>query len=107
VGFQLVVFAVFTKVFAVTQGFVPMPPVLGRLFRWVNLETGLLCGAAMTLGGLGILVAAVWSWRSVEFGTLDARVTMRQVIPGSILLALGIQTVFSSFFLSTLGLRRH
>jgi hypothetical protein len=31
---------------------------------------------------------------------------MRQVIPGSILLALGVQTVFSSFFLSTLGLRR-
>ena len=106
VGFQLVIFAVFTKVFAVTQGFVPMPRLLDRLFRWVSLETGLLCGAAMVLAGLFVLVAAVWSWRSVRFGGLDARVTMRQVIPGSILLALGIQTVFSSFFLSTLGLRR-
>lgn len=105
-GYQLVVFAAFTRIFAILEGFTPMPPYMERLFRWVNLEIGLLVGLGMTALGLGMLVAAVWSWGRVDFGVLDARVTMRQVVPGAVLLVLGMQTVFSSFFLSILGLRR-
>lgn len=105
-GYQLVIFGLFTQVFAVTEGFRPMPRTLGRLFRWVSLEAGILCGALMSLLGLGVLVAAVLGWRESAFGALDARVTMRQVIPASVLLTVGMQTVFSSFFLSTLGLAR-
>jgi hypothetical protein len=105
-GYQLIVFALFTKVFAISEGFQPMPGYLDRLFRHVSLETGIVVGLVLTFVGFGALVAAVWSWRAVGFGALDPRETMRQVIPGAILLVLGIQTVFSSFFLSTLGIRR-
>ncbi len=105
-GYQLIVFALFTRVFAITEGLAPMPAVLDTLFRYASLELGLAVGLVTALAGLAILLAAVWSWSVVGFGALDARETMRQVIPGSILLVLGIQTVFSSFFLSTLGLRR-
>ena len=42
----------------------------------------------------------------IGFGALDPRVTMRQVIPGVVLMALGAQTVFASFFLGVLTLRR-
>ena len=105
-GYQLIVFALFTKVFAISEGFQPMPGYLDRLFRHVSLETGILLGLVLTLAGLGALLAALLRWRAAGFGELDPRETMRQVIPGSILLVLGIQTVFSSFFLSTLGLRR-
>jgi glycosyltransferase involved in cell wall biosynthesis len=105
-GYQLIVFAFFTKVFAITEGFQPMPTYFERLFRWVSLEVGILAGLALTLGGVAALVAAVVSWGSGGFGALDPRETMRQVIPGAILLVLGIQTVFSSFFLSTLGIGR-
>ena len=38
------------------------------------------------------------------FGALDPRTTMREVIPAVVLLALGVQTVFASFFLSILGM---
>jgi hypothetical protein len=105
-GYQLIVFALFTRVFAITEGLAPTPPLLEALFRWASLELGLAVGFVTALAGLGVLLAAVWSWREVGFGELDARETMREVIPGSILLVLGIQTIFSSFFLSTLGLRR-
>jgi hypothetical protein len=105
-GCQLMVFGLFTQVFAVTEGFRPMPPALERLFRWVSLEAGIVCGGLMSGVGLCVLVLAVLGWRESEFGALDARITMRQVIPGSILLTLGMQTIFSSFFLSTLGLGR-
>jgi len=105
-GYQLIVFAVFSKVFAVTEGFAPMPPTLDRLFGWITLETGLIAGLALTAAGLAALGIGVYSWSEVGFGRLDPRVTMRQVIPGAVLVVIGIQTVFSSFFLSILGLRR-
>jgi hypothetical protein len=105
-GYQLIVFALFTRVFAITEGLSPTPAVLDVLFRYVTLEVGIALGLLAALAGLAILLAAVWSWSAVGFGALDARESMRRVIPGSILLVLGIQTVFSSFFLSTLGLRR-
>jgi glycosyltransferase involved in cell wall biosynthesis len=105
-GYQLIVFALFTRVFAITEGLAPVPAYFERVFRYASLELGLAVGLAAALAGFAILLAAVWSWRAAGFGVLDARETMRQVIPGSILLVLGIQTIFSSFFLSTLGLRR-
>jgi hypothetical protein len=105
-GYQLIVFAVFSRVFAVTEGFAPMPPTLGRLFGRVTLETGLAVGALLALLGLITIGLAVYEWGLVDFGGLDPRVTMRRVIPGSVLIALGFQTVFSSFFLSLLGLKR-
>jgi hypothetical protein len=105
-GYQLIVFALFTKVFAISEGFQPMPGYLDRLFRYVSLEAGIAVGLVLTLAGFGTLLAAVLGWRAVGFGALDPRATMRQVIPGAVLLVLGIQTVFSSFFLSTLGIRR-
>ena len=105
-GYQLIVFALFTKVFAIIQGFQAMPGYLDRLFRHVSLEGGIVVGLLLTLGGLGTLVFAVLSWRATGFGDLDPRETMRQVIPGAVLLVLGLQTVFSRFFLSKLGIQR-
>jgi hypothetical protein len=105
-GYQLIVFAVFTKIFATTQGLHPPQPLLERLYRYVTLEIGLLVGLGLTVAGLVCLANAVWSWRDVGFGDLDPRISMRQVIPAVVLLMLGVQTIFASFFLSILGLRR-
>ena len=41
-----------------------------------------------------------------DFGALDYASTMRVVVPGVTLTALGFQTVLSSFFMSILGMRR-
>jgi glycosyltransferase involved in cell wall biosynthesis len=104
IGYQLVVFAVFTKVFAMQQGFHPPNPGYTAMFRYVKLETGLAVGALMLLVGLAGTVVAVWSWGAVGFGVLDPRLTMREVIPAAVLVTLGVQTVFASFFLSILGI---
>jgi len=49
---------------------------------------------------------AVLQWKAAHFGRLDYAVTMRWVIPGATLTALGFQTVLSSFFVSILGMKR-
>ncbi len=105
-GYQLVLFAVFTKIFAVREGFHPPHPVLERIFKYVTLEVGLAAGTLTALAGAVALVAAVVSWQSVGFGNLDPSLTMREVIPAVVLLALGTQTVFASFFISILLIDR-
>jgi hypothetical protein len=105
-GYQLVLFAVFTKMFAIREGFHPPHPVLQTLLRYITLEVGLLAGAVMALAGFVALVLAVVSWQSVGFGNLNPSTTMREVIPAVVLLALGTQTIFASFFISILAMER-
>jgi hypothetical protein len=105
-GFQAIAFAVFTKLFAISEGLHPPDPTLDEAFRYITLEVGLLAGALLILAGLGVSVYAVGFWQSRHFGPLDYAQTMRLVIPASLFLTLGGQTVFASFFLSVLGLRR-
>src|SRR5947209_8546400 len=104
IGFQLVVFAVFTKVFAMQQGFHPPNPAYTAWFHTIKLEPGLLVGGLMLLAGMVGTVVAVLSWGAAGFGALDPSVTMREVIPAAVLLTLGVQTVFASLFLIILGI---
>lgn len=105
-GFQAIAFAVFTKLFAISEGLLPPDPTLDKLFRYITLEVGLLIGAALIALGLGSSIYAVGFWEGRHFGQLDYPYTMRMVIPAVLSLILGVQTVFASFFLSVLGLRR-
>ena len=104
IGYQLVVFAVFTKVFAMREGFHPPNAGYSQMFRYVRLETGLALGLLMAVLGTAGLILAVLSWQVLGFGALDPRATMREVIPAAVLLTLGVQTIFASFFLSILGI---
>ena len=62
-GYQSAVFAVFTKVFAVSEGLMPPDPRLQRLGRVVTLERGLIASAVCMVGGLVLLALAVNKWR--------------------------------------------
>jgi glycosyltransferase involved in cell wall biosynthesis len=104
IGYQLVVFAVFTKVFAMREGFHPPNATYRAWFRHVKLETGLAIGALMLVLGLAGIIVAVVSWQAAGFGSLDPRLTMREIIPAAVLLTLGVQTISVSFFLSILGM---
>lgn len=106
IGFQAISFAAFTKLFAVSEGLLPEPPYLQRLFRIVTLEVGLVAGALLVLGGLAGSAYAVHLWGERDFGPLDAAHMLRLVIPSVMMLVLGCQAALSSFFMSILWLRR-
>lgn len=105
-GFQSVLFAVFTKVFAISEGLLPEDARLNKLFRWITLETGLIVGSLLFAGGLGGSIYALSDWGTHAFGPLEMVKTLRLVIPSSVGLVLGFQIILSSFFLSVLGMRR-
>lgn len=106
IGTQAISFAIFAKIFAITEGLLPMDTRLEKTFRTVTLETGLVCGALLTISGALFIGRVMSVWSSEQFRTLDYSQTMRWMIPGILLLVLGAQTILSSFFLSILGLKR-
>lgn len=105
-GYQAIIFAIFTKTFATSEGLMPADPRLQRFLGFVNLERGLLVSIGALLIGLALLLAAINQWRLTGFGPLDYAHTMRFVIPGATLTALGFQTMLSSFFVSIIGMHR-
>ncbi len=106
-GYQSVIFAVFTKTFAISEGLLPEDPRLTRLYRYVTLETGIVAGLALVVVGLVLAAAAIGIWETQDFGPIvDVPRTLRIVIVSSLAITLGVQTFFASFFLSVLGLGR-
>ena len=105
IGFQLVAFAFFTKVFAIAEGLLPDDPQFSRAFKFFTLEKGILAGLLILLAGIVLLAHALWVWRQVNYGALDYALNLRRLVPAATLIVLGIQSVFSSFFMSALGLK--
>jgi glycosyltransferase involved in cell wall biosynthesis len=104
-GFQGASFSVYTKIFAINEGLVPEDPRLSKAFKYITLESGLAVGFSLFLTGLLTSLWAVFYWGARHFGPLDAGVLLRAVILAVLALTLGGQIIFSSFFLSVLGLR--
>ena len=106
IGFQSVVFAIFTKTFAITHGLHPKESRLDRLYSFFTLEKGLLTGAILAALGLIGSVYSLSDWGAHLFGPLDPVRTLRIVIPSILSLILGFEIILSSFFLSILGMGR-
>ncbi|MEE2665154.1 MAG: glycosyltransferase family 2 protein [Myxococcota bacterium] len=106
VGYQSAIFAVFTKVYGVSEGLLPPDQRLNRLFGRVKLETGLVAGLLLVAFGAAASIWALADWGAQSFGDLDPQQTLRLIVPAVLSLTLGFQTILSSFFLSVLGLGR-
>jgi glycosyltransferase involved in cell wall biosynthesis len=107
VGVHITVFAVSAKVFGTREGFLPPDPKFERLFNYVTLESGLLLGAALLVAGFGTMVYSVVLWGQTGFGHLTPTHMLRITLPAAASLMLGVEAVFSSFFLSLMGMRLH
>ena len=105
-GYQSVLFAIFSKTFAINEGLLPEDPRLARFFQIVNLERGLILAVAALCLGVAMLSMTIKEWQEAGFGAMDYPRTMRLVIPGALFTALGVQTVLSSFFVSILGMKK-
>ena len=105
IGVHISVFAVSAQVFGMREGFLPDDPKFQRLFLYVQLESGLLLGIFVLLAGFIAMAYAVVVWRQASFGPLLPTHMLRLVLPAAASLMLGVEIVFSSFFLSLLGMR--
>ncbi len=82
----------------------PPDPRLDRFFEIMNLERGLVSSILAILFGIVLLRGPVEQWRAAGFGHPEYTHTMRWVVPGVTLAAVGFQTLLSGFFASILGM---
>ena len=102
VGTQLVGFGLCGRSYAVYQ-LGDRDPWFERIGSRLRLEHGLLLGLAVMVAGLALGAVVVGHWVARGLGSLaEERVT----ILAATLLIVGVQTFFTSFMLSLIGLRR-
>jgi glycosyltransferase involved in cell wall biosynthesis len=106
IGFQMVTFSIFTKVFAITENLMPEDPRLNWLFRYFRLETGLATGGTLMAAGAGLAAHSLFLWNTHNFGAMDPARLVRVVASTIVLFTMGVEICLASFFLSILGLRR-
>jgi len=102
-GAQILSIGAFAKVFSYAARFDRGTISLKRLLKRIRLETGLIFGGQLFLAGLIGCARITWMWAAGGFGPLYQ---IRQILFWSTWLFLGIQIIFSSFFLSMLGISR-
>lgn len=102
-GVHIFSIGLFVKVFCYTERLARNQTGLVRWLKRLKLEHGLLLGAALLVFGLGGDVLAFRNWATHGFGHLDA---VRIVFFCSLALFLGVEIIFSSVFLSMLGISR-
>lgn len=106
VGYQSITTAVAARIFAVVEELGPPAPWMQRAFKLFTLERGLIAGLVVALFGAGFAGSSIVGWAREGFGPLVPAVTMRPILVGATLIALGVQTVLMSFLYSMLGIRR-
>jgi glycosyltransferase involved in cell wall biosynthesis len=105
-GHQSIVFAIFAKTVAMAEGLLPPNRRMDVFYRVASLERGLIAGLAGMAAGVLLLGLAVNEWRVHDFGNLSYASTMRLVVPGVTLTALGFQTILASFFIGIMRTSR-
>ena len=105
IGFQSVLFSLFTQVYAGSEGFLPKEPRITRLLEKLSLERGLILGALIGLAGLAGLIFSVLYWHGQGFHNLNYEHSLRLMIPSVTALMVSCQVILGTFFLSILGIK--
>ncbi|MFF1571831.1 glycosyltransferase family 2 protein [Leifsonia sp. NPDC058292] len=104
VGYQAVLFAILSKIYAQHEGFrIPRSRNFDRLERRISLESSAIAGVIIFLLGLAIAVVQFSMWASSGYGALNAADTIRAAVPASLLMILGAQTIMAGMFLGVLS----
>jgi glycosyltransferase involved in cell wall biosynthesis len=103
-GFHAVSFALFTKILAISRGFLPPDDRINRLGGSFRLERGLLVGALVLAIGLTTAIVSFLRWGDAGWSGLDPGEQLRLVVPAMLGIVLGSSIVLTSFYLSILGM---
>ncbi|MFH1358802.1 MAG: glycosyltransferase family 2 protein [archaeon] len=100
VGYQLIIFSIFAKTYAITHLNEKSP--LEKYFKYITIKNASILGIIITLIGAIIYIAVLIKWINLDFSSLDE---IKTLVIGLTLGVIGIQTIFSSFMLSILGIK--
>ncbi|MBA3064687.1 glycosyltransferase family 2 protein [Candidatus Woesearchaeota archaeon] len=98
-GYHIVTIGLYARTYAITIGFEKHDNLIDFIAKYISLERGMVIGLAVFLIGLFISLKILFNWVHGGFSSMNE---IRNVIFSITILIVGIQTIFSSFFLSML-----
>ena len=99
-GFQILSTWVFAKAFSVREGLIHGSRLLDRFSGIVSLERTLMIGSIFFLMGFGGSIYIFIEWAKVDF--VGYFIMLKQSLYCLLFMVIGLQTVFSAFFISLL-----
>jgi len=102
-GYQIINMGLQAKMLAFEQGYLKGDSLINNIKQHFSLEIEIVFGLVMFLIGLIINIFIFIEWWHNAFGPLYR---IRESIFAMTFMILGLQTIFSSFFLSFLSIRR-
>ncbi|MDD5644729.1 MAG: glycosyltransferase family 2 protein [bacterium] len=102
-GWQIFNMGVYAKTFAVRQGYLKSDKLAYIFTKYFKLEIGISIGLVFFIVGLGINLVIFIEWLQKSFGSLYR---IREVILAMTFMVIGLQTIFSSFFISLLLIKK-
>jgi len=100
-GYQIMLFSLFAKTYATTH-LGEESPRFQSLYKYITIEKASFAGILLTLLGIIIYAVVFFGWVKSGFGALRK---VKVSIVALTLIAVGTQTIFSSFMLSILGIK--
>jgi hypothetical protein len=104
VGTQFISFAVLSRRYATSRGFLPPPVHASRYELLHNLEAMLIVAALILVGGLGGIAYSFFSWAAIDFGPMQYPALLRVLTISCTLVALAMQIGLTGFLLALFGI---
>lgn len=105
-GTQFISFAIFSRQYASSIGIIPDDSISKKFIHIFSIEKGILIGLLLFITGLFSSFYSVYLWSNAAFGDLNPQSFMRIVIPSGTAITVGLQIMFSSFFLGYLKIKQ-
>lgn len=105
VGITTLYFYSFAKIYAEESGFIPSDSKSSTLVAY-NMDKGVFVGFIMLALGIIASVASIIYWKNQDFGSLNPEFLMRLTVPAATLITVGIETMFASFLVGVLKIKR-
>lgn len=102
-GSQIVSIGLFAKCYAYTEGYEARDLFINIFLKYFTLERGIYFGGIFFLTGLLISFYILFKWINAGFGALFE---IRAALLALTFIILGLQAIFSSFFISILLLKK-
>jgi hypothetical protein len=103
-GSQIIMMGLYARAFSIREGFQQQDAFLETVNRYVTLEQGIFVGLLLFFAGLAGSFYLVAKWISVDF--IGPFFEIKMCLFCLLFMMIGIQIVFSSFFLSLLKMPR-
>lgn len=98
-GYHIVSIGLYARTYVITIGFEKHDKLIDFIAKYISLERGMVIGLAVFLIGFFISLKILINWIHGNFSSMNE---IRNIIFSMTILIVGVQTIFSSFFLSML-----